>query len=94
MGGVQIRHREGQVEFPLTQVIGLGPVPEPGELQGERGHAVTQIDQPEGAVPGLLLPDGDQAQGVFVEGEAPLQVQHIEIEMIKGKHVRCLLWQI
>ena len=34
-GGVKVGHGEGQVEFPLAQVIGLGMIPQPGQLQTE-----------------------------------------------------------
>ena len=49
------------MELALSQVVGLGPVPEPGQLQLEgAARLIRQIDQLEGAVLGILLPGGGQ----------------------------------
>ena len=87
---VLIRH-EGQVELALPQVIGLGAVPQPGKLQLEVGAAVPQVDQLEGAVGGVLHPHRLQAQGLLVEGQAPVQVQDIKIKMVELNHGSVLL---
>ena len=58
--GVVFVGAEGQVELALPQVVGLLPVPEPGQLQLEGGAGlVPQEDQLEGAVVGLLLRTGE-----------------------------------
>lgn len=49
---------EGQVKLPLTQIIGLRAVLQPGQLQLKAGDPVPQIDQPEGAVLGVDLSGG------------------------------------
>ena len=68
---------EGQVKLPLTQIIGLRAVLQPGQLQLKAGDPVPQIDQPEGAVLGVDLSGGGQAQGVPVEVQAAVQVQYV-----------------
>ena len=46
---------EGQMELLLSQVIGLGSIPQPGQLQPESGLSVSQVDQLERAVGGVFL---------------------------------------
>ena len=82
---------ESQVELALSQVVGLVPVLQPGQLQLELRQAVPQVDQFERAVGGLLLPHRLQAQCLLVEGQALVQIQDVEIEVVEFDHVHSLL---
>ena len=86
VGGLHILYRESQVILTLAQVIGGFPILQPGQLQGEIALPVSQVYQFKAAVSSLLFPHRVQAQGLIVEGQAPLQVEDIEIEMIESKH--------
>ena len=82
--GVVIVHPQGQMVFQLAQIVGLGPVPQPGQLQLKARFTVAQVHQFKGTVVGVLFPNGMKVKGVGVEPEAPLQVQNVEIEVVKA----------
>ena len=87
--GVKLVGEEGQVELIIPQVVGLGAVPQPGQLQPEGTvFPVLQIDLLEGTVPGLFLAVYGQVQSLPVEGKAAIQVQNIKIKVIKRDHGR------
>ena len=50
MRGGLVLHAHGEVNLVVAQVIGLGAVAQPGQLQLKRRGAVGEIDQDEGAV--------------------------------------------
>ena len=77
---------KGQVELALPQVIGLLPVPQPGELQLKVRAPVPQVHQPEGAVGGGFLPHRLQAQGLPVKSQALVQIEDVEIEVVELDH--------
>ena len=77
---------EGQVELALAQVVGLLAVPQPGQLQLKLGETVPQVHQTEGAVLGVLHPHRLQTQGLFIEVQALVQIQDIEVEVVEFDH--------
>ena len=74
------------MELTLAQVVGLLAVPQPGQLQLKLGEAVPQVHQTEGAVLGILHPHRLQAQGLFIEVQALVQIQDIEVEVVEFDH--------
>ena len=91
VGGLHIRYGEGQVELTFPQIVGLGPAPDQSELQGKVGDTIPQIDQFESAILAFLFPNRLQAQSLPVESQTPLQIQHIEVKVVEGKHTASLL---
>ena len=75
VGGVDVVGLEGQVELVVPQVVGLGAVPQPGELQGVGGVAVAQIDN--GKIRVFDAAHLPQLQGFFIKRHAFLQVQDV-----------------
>ena len=86
VGGVHVLHGKGQVELALSQVIGLFPVSQPGELQGKVALPVPQENQLVAAVGGIFLPYRLKAQGLIVKLDAALQIYDIEIEVVESEH--------
>ena len=82
---------KGQVELALAQVVGFCAVPQPSQLQLERGLAVTQIYQFKRTIFRDVFPHDLQVQGIFVEGQALVQVQNVKIEVLKMNHKGSLL---
>ena len=61
---------ESQVELTLAQIVLLGVVPQPGQLQTEVCLPVPQVDDDEAAVVrDFSLPDRFQVQSLLVEGQ-------------------------
>ena len=87
MGGRIVLRPEGQVELPLPQVVGVLPVPKLRQLQSEGGpRLVLEKDDPVGPVRRPLFPEGREAQGLLIEGQAPLHIEDVEVEMVEGQH--------
>ena len=78
---------KGQVELALPQVVGLGAVLQPGQLQLKAGLPVSQVHQPEGAVLRLLGAYRGELQSFMVEGQGPVQVQNVEVKVSKAQHM-------
>ena len=84
VGGLKILRPQGQVEFALAQVVLLGMVPQPGQLQTEVRLAVAQIDDDKAAVSGFLpRPHRLQAQGLLVKRQGLVQIGHVKIKMVE-----------
>ena len=87
MGGRIVLRPEGQMELSLPQVVGFGPIPELRQLQSEgRPRLVLEEDDPVGPVRRPLFPEGREAQGLLVKGQAPLHIKDVEVEMVEGQH--------
>jgi len=80
--GFKIVRLKGDMAFIVAQVVGL-VVPEPGQLQLEAGAAVLQELDDEAAVFGGGAAGPFQAQGLFIEGDAAVQVKHIQVAVQK-----------
>ena len=84
--GSHIRRRHGEVIFELAEIIGLGAVAQPGELQLEIGLAVAEVDELERPVGREFLPHRLQTERLLVKCKAFFQIEDVEIEVIEGKH--------
>ena len=87
VGRFVVRGLQGQVELALAQVVLLGMIPQPGELQAEGGFPVPQENDDEAAVLRLLAADRLQAQGLLVEGQGAVQVGDVEIKVIERTYI-------
>ena len=74
------------MEFALTQIILLGMIPQPCQLQREVRFAVSQIGQGKAAVSGFLPAHRLQSQCFMVKRQRTLQIRHIKIKMVECKH--------
>lgn len=77
MGCSKIIGLKSQMEFVVSQIVGLLPIFQPGQLQQMAGLMVSQIH--DGEIRGFNPPGFFQAQGFFIESQGSLEVQHIEI---------------
>ena len=76
--GIVLAGVEGQVELALPQVVGLGAVPEPGQLQKEGAAGlIPQENQLESAVGGLLLPHGGEVLRLILKGLGTVQFHYV-----------------
>lgn len=87
-----IIHRQCQMEFVFSQIVGFFPVSQPGQLQGMRRFSVAHVGQNKGAVRCLVGLHSLKSQCFLIKGNALFQVQHIEIIMIKCKFHNFLLF--
>ena len=74
------------MELALSQVVLLGMIPQPGQLQAEIRLAVAQIDNGKPAVGRILPAHRLQIQGILVEFQGLVQIRHIEVKMIECQH--------
>jgi len=81
-GVVVARHAHAEVAFVFAQLVGSFVVAEPREFEPEAGLSVAQIDEFETAV-GSLAACLPQSQRPVVEGEAPLQIGDVDVEMVE-----------
>ena len=77
-GGVVVRP-EGQVELLLADVVGLGVVPQPGQLQLEGRLIVAHVHDDERSVGGLPAADLPEPQGLVIEGQGRGQVPDVVV---------------
>ena len=84
--GVKVLGAEGEVGGVVAEVIRLGAVRFPAQLQLEVGGAVPQEEELPATVGHVQGADGREAQGVPVEGGAPVQVQHMDAGVVDGGH--------
>ena len=63
VGGLVVSGLQGQVELALPQIVLLGVVPQPGQLQAEIRLSVSQEDEDKAAVLRLFPADWGEAQG-------------------------------
>ena len=84
-GGV-VLGAEGEVELLVAEVVGFGAVAEPGELEEEVALAVGEVDDLEGAVLGVDVAALLEAEGLFVEGKAAVEVEDVEVEVGEARH--------
>ena len=81
MRGGFVLHAHGEVDLVVAQVIGLGAVAQPGQLQLKRRGAVGEVDQDEGAVRRFLPAVFLEAECFVIKREAFLQVKDVQIGM-------------
>ena len=85
VGGGVVIYSEGQVELALAQVVLLGVIPHPGQLQLEVGDLVAHVDDLVGSVRRLVPAHLVQPQSLLVECNGLVQICHVEILMIHLK---------
>ena len=85
--GIVVLGAEGEVEFLVAEVVGFGAVAEPGEFELEIALMVGEVDNLEGAVFGVDVAALLEAEGLFIEGKALVEVEDIEVEVDETRHV-------
>ena len=84
VGGLKVLRPQGQMELTLAQIVLLGMVPQPGQLQPEIRFFVSQVDDDKAAVGGLFpLANRLQSQSLLVKRQRLVQVGYVEIKMIE-----------
>ena len=83
MGRLKILRPQGQMELALAQIVLLGMIPQPGQLQPEVRLAVTQKLDEEASILRLFPAHRLQSQSLLVERQGFVQVGHIEIKMVE-----------
>ena len=76
-------YAQTDVKFAFAQVIGVRMVAEPSEFKFEIREGVGEIDNFEGAFGSVDFAVGEEAECFAIEGNAALQVGHVDIEMVK-----------
>ena len=72
--GIVVLGTEGEVELLVAKVVGFGAVAEPGELKLEVALMVGEVDNLEGTVFGIDVAALLEAEGLFIEGKAAVEV--------------------
>ena len=77
---------EGEMELTFAEIVRLGAILEPGQLEGEVGASVTEVDELEGAVLRIFLSDRSQIQSLLIEGDAFFKIKNIKVKVIESDH--------
>ena len=84
---------KSQMEFIIPQIVRFLPVPKPGQLQPVLRCAIPQVSQNKGAVRSLVLTCYLESQGFFIKSDTLLQIEHVEIVVVKRKFHISLLFK-
>ena len=77
-----------QMELALAQIVGLGVIAEPGQLQAEIRLSVAQIDKEEAPVlRRLSLSHGSEVQSVLIKLKRLFQIRYVEVKMIECQQI-------